>query len=76
VFNRYMSQPPLARRAIVAVVLFAICIIDTALPKCKLTDSIFVVCISGWYWSIGLVRPTFLFFYYLLRTVLRYQIYK
>jgi len=75
-FEKYMSLPPIGRRAILAVVLFLICIVDAALPKCGLTDFIFAVCISAWFWAIGLVRPTLLFLYYLLRVVFRYQIYK
>jgi hypothetical protein len=75
-FNRFMSLPPLARRAILAVVLFAICCIDDEFPKSGITDFIFVVCISAWFYTVGLVRPTLLFFYHLLRVVIRYHIYK
>lgn len=75
-FNKYMQLPPLARRAILALLLFAICFICAGLPKSKVTDALFVVSLCGWYWAVGLVRPTFLFIYYLLRAVLRYQFYK
>lgn len=74
-FSKFMGLEPIYRRVILAVVLLAICCIDTEFPKNRVSDTIFVVCLSAWYYTVGLVRPTILFFAFLLKVVFRYRAY-
>jgi hypothetical protein len=70
-FEKFLLLPPITRRAIIAVALFAVMLIDLTLPKCDVTVFVCLVATIGWIWAIGLLRPFFFLMFLLLRTVFR-----
>ncbi|MFM0007367.1 hypothetical protein PQR57_41245 [Paraburkholderia dipogonis] len=72
-FEKFMSLSPIARRAVVALVLFAIMVVDLLFPKCDFTVYLFLASGLGWVWAIGLMRPVLFFLIFILRAVFRYK---
>jgi hypothetical protein len=74
-FKKFMSLSRIARRAVLALALFSIMIVDLLFPKCNFTVFLFLASGIGWIWAIGLLRPVLLFLFFLVRVVLRYKTY-
>jgi hypothetical protein len=72
-FEKFMSLSPIARRAVVALALFCIMVIDLLFPKSNFTVFLFLASGLGWVWAIGVMRPILLFLIFLLRAVFRYK---
>ncbi|OUL87822.1 hypothetical protein [Paraburkholderia hospita] len=72
-FKKFMSLSPIGRRAVLALALFGIMVIDLLFPKCNFTVFLFLASGLGWVWAIGLMRPVLLFLIFLLKTVFRYK---
>lgn len=72
-FKKIMSLSPIVRRAVLALALFNIMIVDLLFPKCNFTVFLFLVSGISWIWAIGLLRPVLLFLFFLIRVVLRYK---
>jgi hypothetical protein len=70
-FEKFLLLPPLARRAVIAAVLFGVMLVDLLLPKCDFTVFLFFVLTFGWLWAIGILRPLLFFLLFLVRGVLR-----
>ncbi|NUY06188.1 hypothetical protein [Paraburkholderia youngii] len=69
--ERFWALDPLARRAVIAVVLVGLMFIDLLFPTCDVTVWAFFICGTAFLWAIGILRPFLIMMYCLLRTVIR-----
>jgi hypothetical protein len=68
-FEKFLLLPPIVRRAIIAVALFAVMLIDLTFPKCDITVFVCLASTIGWIWAIGILRPFLILMFFLLRAV-------
>lgn len=73
--KKFMSLSPIVRRAVLALALFSVMIVDLLFPKCNFTVLLFLASGISWIWAIGLLRPVLLFLFFLIKVVLRYKTY-
>lgn len=70
-YAKFMALHWVARRAIIAAVFFSITIVDIKCsPTSTVTIWVYAISTAGWFFAIGLGRPTFV----LLRLLIRVAI--